>query len=61
MRRTIEIREAFAPTRLSAAHLRKAYDVVSPVVERTIVGAEPAQAVEHYAHHEKTRRRGGHR
>jgi hypothetical protein len=61
MRRTIEIRQAFAPTRLSAAHLREVYNVVSPVVERTILRAEPVQAVERHAQHEKTRRRGGNR
>jgi hypothetical protein len=45
MRRGIEIRTAFAPTRLSAMHLRVAYEVVSPVVERTVTAAterEPA-------------------
>lgn len=37
MRRRLEIRVAFAPTRLSAEHLRVAYEVVSAVVDRTIV------------------------
>jgi hypothetical protein len=41
MRRGIEIRMAFAPTRMSATHLRVVYEVASPVVERTVVvGAE---------------------
>ncbi len=32
---------AFAPTRMSATHLRAVYEVASPVVERTVVvGAE---------------------
>jgi len=38
-RRGIEIRTAFAPTRLSAMYLRAAYEAVSPVVERSVVGA----------------------
>ena len=37
MRRGLEIRVAFAPTRLSAEHLRAAYEMVSAVVDRTIV------------------------
>jgi hypothetical protein len=37
MRSGIEIRTAFAPTRMSAAHLRAAYELVSPVVERAVV------------------------
>lgn len=37
MRRGIEIRVAFAPTHVSAMHLRAAYAVVSPVVECTAV------------------------
>ena len=41
MRRGIEIRTAFSPTRMSATHLRAVYQVVSPAVERTIAaGAE---------------------
>lgn len=36
MRRGIEIRTAFAPTRMSAAHLHAAYELVSPGVERTV-------------------------
>jgi hypothetical protein len=39
MRRGIEIRVAFAPTRMSATHLRAAYAVVSSVVERTVVAS----------------------
>ncbi len=40
MRRAIEIRVAFVPTRLSAMHLRAAYAVVSPTAERTVVASE---------------------
>jgi hypothetical protein len=40
MRRAIEIRVAFVPTRLSAMHLRAAYAVVSPTAERTIVASQ---------------------
>jgi hypothetical protein len=46
MRRGIEIRTAFAPTRLSATNLRAAYEVVSPVVERTIVATAEQADVE---------------
>jgi hypothetical protein len=42
-----EIREVFMPTRLSAMHLRAAYEVVSPESERTVVGAERAVDDEH--------------
>jgi hypothetical protein len=37
MRRGLEIRVAFAPTRLSAEYLRAAYEMVNAVVERAIV------------------------
>jgi hypothetical protein len=37
MRRGLEIRVAFAPTRLSAEHLRAVYEMVTPVVDREIV------------------------
>jgi hypothetical protein len=37
MRRGIEIRIAFAPTRTSAMHLRAAYAVVSATAERIVV------------------------
>jgi hypothetical protein len=48
MRSGIEIRTAFAPTRMSAAHLRAAYELVSPVVERTVVEiAQQLAADEH--------------
>jgi hypothetical protein len=40
MRRAIEIRVAFVPTRLSAMQLRAAYAVVSPTAERTVVARE---------------------
>jgi hypothetical protein len=40
MRRGIEIRVAFAPTRLSAMNLRAAYAVVSPIAERTVVATD---------------------
>jgi len=37
MRRGIEIRVAFAPTRHSAMNLRTAYSVVTPMVERPVI------------------------
>jgi hypothetical protein len=40
MRRGIEIRVAFAPTRSSAMHLRAVYAVVSPTAERTVVAGD---------------------
>jgi hypothetical protein len=40
MRRNFVLRVAFSPTRLSAEHLREAYEVVTPVSERTIVTTE---------------------
>jgi len=55
MRRGIEIREAFAPTRLSGAHLRTAYEVVTPVIERPVVAAKPVVVEERVA---RPRRRG---
>lgn len=45
-RRGIEIHTAFAPTRLSAMYLRAAYGAVSPVVERTVVGAAEQAVVD---------------
>jgi hypothetical protein len=40
MRRGLVIRVAFSPTRLSADHLRAAYEVVTPVIERVVIGEE---------------------
>lgn len=37
MRRGMEIRMAFAPTRLSPEHLRAVYEIVTPVIERSVV------------------------
>lgn len=37
MRRGMEIRVAFAPTRLSPEHLRAVYEIVTPVIERSVV------------------------
>jgi hypothetical protein len=37
MRRGLEIRLAFVPTRLSAEHLRAVYEMVTPVVDREII------------------------
>lgn len=37
MRRALEIRVAFAPTRLAAEHLRAVYEMVTPVVDRAVV------------------------
>jgi hypothetical protein len=45
-RREIEIRTEFAPTRSSALYLRAAYEAVSPVVERSVVGASPPAVIE---------------
>jgi hypothetical protein len=45
MRRTLEIRVAFTPTRLSAEYLRAAYEVVTPTIERTIVAEETAPGI----------------
>jgi hypothetical protein len=49
MRRGIEIRTAFAPTRMSAAHLDVAYELVSPGVERTVAAAQRVVADERNA------------
>jgi hypothetical protein len=46
MRRGIEIRTAFAPTRTSAAHLHAAYELVSRGVERTVAAAQRVVADE---------------
>jgi hypothetical protein len=43
MRRGLEIRMAFAPTRMSAVHLRAAYEVVSPVIERIVIVVDSAE------------------
>lgn len=45
MRRGIQIRVAFAPTRLSAEHLHSAYEMVLPLVERSV--EKKADAVAH--------------
>ncbi len=37
MRRGLEIRVAFAPTRLSVEHLRAVYEMVTPVIDRAVV------------------------
>jgi len=37
MRRGLEIRVAFAPTRLSVEHLRAVYEMVTPVIDRVVV------------------------
>jgi hypothetical protein len=39
MRREMQIRVAFEPTRLSAEYLRRAYEIVLPLVERTVTKA----------------------
>jgi len=62
MRRGIEIREAFVPTRLSATYLRGAYEVVSPVVERIAVTTERVVGDERedgVVQREQRRRKGG--
>jgi hypothetical protein len=40
MRRGLEIRVAFSPTRLSAEHLRAVYEVVTPMIERVVIKEE---------------------
>jgi len=50
LRRRLEIREAFSPTRLSAEHLRAAYEVVSPMIERAVMREN--------AHRERERKPG---
>jgi len=37
MRRGLEIRVAFSPTRLSVEHLRAVYEVVTPMTERAVM------------------------
>ncbi len=44
MRREFVLRVAFSPTRLSAEHLREAYEVVTPVTERTVATTEQNEA-----------------
>jgi hypothetical protein len=59
MRRGLEIREAFAPTRLSATHLRTAYELVSPVIERPAAAAEPTADKQRVIAGERRRRSAG--
>jgi len=40
MRRALRIRVAFAPTRLSSDHLKRAYELVAPVSRRAVAPAE---------------------
>jgi hypothetical protein len=49
MRRGLEIRVAFRPTRLSTEHLRTAYEIATPMSERRISRRddEPVRDVEH--------------
>jgi hypothetical protein len=44
MRRGLEIREAFRPTRLSAEHLRTAYEMATPMIERRIIRRDDERA-----------------
>lgn len=37
MRRGLEIRVAFAPTRLAPEHLRAVYEMVTPIVDRAVI------------------------
>jgi len=46
MRRKLEIRVAFRPTRLSDEHLRCAYEVLTPVVERVVSECDDEAATE---------------
>jgi hypothetical protein len=56
MRRGFEIRVAFSATRLSAEHLRAAYEVVTPMIER-IVAMEDNATVARQRDEEGLRRR----
>lgn len=42
MRRGLRIRVAYAPTRLSAEYLKRAYEVVVPITKRVTFSAEDA-------------------
>ena len=44
MRRALEIRVAFSPTRLSEEYLRSAYEVVTPLIERAVVSTSEEQS-----------------
>jgi hypothetical protein len=47
MRRGMEIRVAFAPTRLSPEHLRSVYEMVTPVIDRSVVRRSADVVEEH--------------
>jgi hypothetical protein len=59
MRRGIEIRTAFAPTRMSKTYLRAAYERVSPVVQRTVVAPTTPEIAEDRNRNVVRRRQGG--
>jgi hypothetical protein len=48
MRRGLEIREVFRPTRLSSEHLRAAYETATPMIERPVIrrGDAPVREAE---------------
>ena len=50
MRRRFEIRVAFSATRLSAEHLRAAYEVVTPIVRRAIATKQSEEITDSVAH-----------
>lgn len=56
MRRELEIRVAFVPTRLSVEHLRAVYEVVTPMTERVVVKTSDGGRDDQNA---SLRRRGG--
>jgi hypothetical protein len=60
MRRQLDMSVAFAPTRLSADHLRVAYDIVMPIVERRIAKdtGDPAGEYEAVDEQSQNKRRG---
>lgn len=47
MRRPFRFQVVFAPVRLSADHLRSAYELVVPVVEREVRAETEAEAKHH--------------
>ena len=57
MRRGIEFRVAFAPTRVSEMHLRAAYALVSPVIERAIVAVVQRDVADERSDAEQATRR----
>ena len=65
VRRRIQIRVAFAPTRLSAEYLRAVYEILVPPVERTVrmrpdtpmTGSSEREALQQQQQQQQQRRR----